>query len=211
MGHKQQDADTGNNNGNKTTAVSELEEEIQKYQLRQKIQSQYTASALESFLNSMGITKKNDTGGILFKDKNNDALNGGGEKEKQQRQHLIKGISSDVDIQLNNLERMIKEVAEKVKEYELLSFMDSDPVVVSSSLGGDAAASDDPRVDQIENIKYNSGGGNDNGTSSHPEHGNQFLSLSKECADLLADLLSTISKAMELTIRTTPHSFSIEF
>jgi len=101
---------------------------------------------------------------------------------------------------------MIKEVAEKVKEYELLSSVDLDQVASSSSsLKGKDAVMDDQCVDLKCNISNSNG-------SSHPKHHNQLLSLSKECADLLADLLSTISKAMESTIRTTsPHSFSIEF
>jgi len=198
----QQDAtDIRNSNNRKAMTVSDLEEEIRKYRMRQKIHSQYTAKALESFLNSMDMAKKKDTAGILFK---NDQAKGEGSEEK--RQHLIEGISLDVDIQLNNLERMIKEVAEKVKEYELLSSVDLDQVASSSSsLKGKDAVMDDQCVDLKCNISNSNG-------SSHPKHHNQLLSLSKECADLLADLLSTISKAMESTIRTTsPHSFSIEF
>ena len=54
--------DIRNSNNRKTMTVSELEDEIRKYQMR-KTHSQYTAKALESFLNSMNMA------GILF---NND-------------------------------------------------------------------------------------------------------------------------------------------
>jgi len=84
----QQDAtDIRNSNNRKAMTVSDLEEEIRKYRMRQKIHSQYTAKALESFLNSMDMAKKKDTAGILFK---NDQAKGEGSEEK--RQHLIEGI-----------------------------------------------------------------------------------------------------------------------
>ena len=81
--------DIRKSNNRKTMTVSELEDKIRKYQMR-KTDSQYTAKALEPFLNSMNMA------GILF---NNDQEEGG---EENQWRHLIEGISLDEDIQLNN-------------------------------------------------------------------------------------------------------------
>ena len=195
-----------------SASKSETEKEIQKYQLRLKIHSQYTATALESFLNCMVMAKKHDTNGVLLSSSSdkketdgNEEINWEDNDGEDERQRLIEEIALDVDIQLNNLERMIKDVGEKVEEFQLLSSFDYMSEEVPAQDGG-IENTEAPEQDVGENFI-----GIVNEEDPSRNHPNQLLSLSKECADLLADFVSTISKTMESTTRTTPHSFSIEF
>eukprot|EP00578_Thalassiosira_sp_NH16_P007084 CAMPEP_0181121890 /NCGR_PEP_ID=MMETSP1071-20121207/24998_1 /TAXON_ID=35127 /ORGANISM="Thalassiosira sp., Strain NH16" /LENGTH=676 /DNA_ID=CAMNT_0023206777 /DNA_START=103 /DNA_END=2131 /DNA_ORIENTATION=- len=189
--HGQHGIVTGNNNSN----ISQLQEEIRRCKLWLQIHSQYTAKVLQSFLSTMDTAKNNDNYEILFKKKEEQDIITIDDNEeyqdnnKEERRHLIDGIAFDVDIHLNNLERMIKEVDARAKEYMLLSSIEADPATRNIS--------DDKRA------------GNDE-DSSH-RHPSQLLLLTEECADLLSDFISTISNTMESTVRAVPHSFSIEF
>jgi hypothetical protein len=132
--------------GNKTSNITRLEREIRLYRLRLQVHSQYTARALQSFSHVIEAAKKNDTDGILLRKQDN--FNSHAEEgsegdenhvEELRRQYLVEDIALDVDIQLNGLEIMIKEIDSKVNEYKSLSSMDTDPAAsLSTSAGGDA-------------------------------------------------------------------------
>jgi len=189
---------SGDNVVANTMPLSQGKGEIRKYQLRQKIHAQYTAKALNSFHRTLNmVTQKNGTQvAALFKNDEESGKVPQQRRWKSQWQHLIEGVSLDMDIQLSNLERMIKEVAEKGLEYKLLSSWNEEEQHGDSGAGG-----------------INDGDGDDNkcGPASQPQHHSQLLLLSRECADLLEDLVRTISKTMETTMRTLPDSLSIEF
>ena len=126
--------------------ITRLEREIRLYQLRLQVHSQYTARALQSFSHVIESAKKNDTDGILLRKQDN--FNSHAEEgskgdedhaEELRRQYLVEDIALDVDIQLNGLEIMIKEIDSKVNEYKSLSSMDTDQTAsLSTSAGGDA-------------------------------------------------------------------------
>jgi hypothetical protein len=125
--------------GRETSNIARLDGEIRLYRLRLQIHSQYTVRALGFFSNVIEMAKKNDTEGILFRKQKNlkhdaeDRLGRGKDDEERKRQYFVEGIALDVDIQLNDLERMIKEIDMKVNEYKFLGSDIPPPATLSST------------------------------------------------------------------------------
>lgn len=111
--------------------------------------SQYTARALQSFSHVIEAAKTNDTDGILFRKRENvdhhvdTGSEGDEDVVEQRRQYLVEGIALDVDIQLNDLERMIKEIDSKINEYKSLSSMEMGPAASPPTPPGGAYLSAD--------------------------------------------------------------------
>jgi hypothetical protein len=87
--------------------------------------------------------KTKDTDGILFRKRENveHHVDSGSEGDEngleQRRQYLVEGIALDVDIQLNDLERTIKEIDSKKNEYKLLSSTEMGPAASPSTSPGE--------------------------------------------------------------------------
>ncbi|EED90494.1 predicted protein [Thalassiosira pseudonana CCMP1335] len=95
--------------------------------------------------------------------------------EEMDRQLLIGEITTEVNTQLNNLERMIKSLDERIDEYKMMT-----------------AICSEPKKDSVEIDE----------TDSNTEEGqpDQLLSLTNQCADLLTDFTSSVSKLLKATI-----------
>lgn len=95
--------------------------------------------------------------------------------EELDRQLLIGEITTEVNTQLNNLERMIKSLDERIDEYKMMT-----------------AICSGPKKDSLEIDE----------TDSNTEEGqpDQLLSLTNQCADLLTDFTSSVSKLLKATI-----------
>ena len=128
--------------GRDASNIVRLEGEIRLYRLRLQVHSQYTARALQSFSHVIEAAKTKDTDGILFRKRENvehhvDTGSEGGENGlEQRRQYLVEGIALDVDIQLNDLERTIKEIDSKKNEYKSLSSTEMGPAASPSTSPG---------------------------------------------------------------------------
>jgi hypothetical protein len=135
--------------GRDASNIVRLEGEIRLCRLRLQVHSQYTARALQSFSHVIEAAKTNDTDGILFWKRENvehhvdTGSEGDEDVVEQRRQYLVEGIALDVDIQLNDLERMIKEIDSKINEYKSLSSMEMGPAASPPTPPGGAYLSAD--------------------------------------------------------------------
>jgi hypothetical protein len=130
--------------GREASNIARLEGEIRLYRLRLQVHSQYTARLLQSFSHVIEVAKTNDTDGILFRKREDvkhhadEGSEGDEDDEEQRRQYLVEGIALDVDIQLNDLERIIKEIDSKVNDYKSLSSTEMGPAASPSTSPGGA-------------------------------------------------------------------------
>lgn len=120
------DHEEGTDTSEPSRAAEELEDEVRRYELRLRVHSNYTARALRWFLNSLDAARTSDVDGLLFGGNEGGGNDDGGDGEgrgdeiddkEERRQLLLEEIAFDVDIQLSNLERMIKDVDAKKNEY----------------------------------------------------------------------------------------------
>ncbi|KAL7549624.1 hypothetical protein ACHAWF_012894 [Thalassiosira exigua] len=170
--------------------------ELRKCQLRLKLHSQYTSKAIKSFKNVLDSAKEKDRAGILFNRGEQNLQGDLREHNEEIRKQMIEAIAFDVDVQLSNLEKMIKDLGAKVGGYKLLL----PSVELTTEESGSA--------DDIDGATPSHGGGDS--ANDPPTHSNQLLILAQEYATLMEEFVSTLSKTMSSTIRTMPHSVSIE-